>query len=361
MYYYYQKAMFLELRHDSMSYYAANQQHHIFSARNMDELVAHLSPDSRFDVAVLDDRKTIVYASSPDIVFPFRKGFVEYKHHYFYLDTLELEHLKHIRYIVIRANTFEPLLEQTRRSIYLFLLFSIVFLSAVIYTLSKLFLQPVRDAISKLDRFIRDTTHELNTPLSVITMSVEQLKQKPIDPSLGKQIGRIDIASRTITNLYNDLTFLLMYDRSPNDIRRIDLAELLHERIEYFRPIAEGKKIVIASDLHPASLSIDRSKMTQLIDNLLSNAIKYNKPAGRIDLLLEPGSLTVRDTGVGIPEEHIDQIFNRYTRFDEATGGFGIGLSIIQMVCSEFGLDVRVDSRVGEGTSFTVSWSESSH
>jgi two-component system, OmpR family, sensor kinase len=359
MYYVYQKNIFLEVRHNSMLYYSGNIQHHIYPSKNLTELKTHLSKDPRFEIGFLAQNKQIAYLSSPGMKFLFHPGFYEYNHHYFYIDTIELKHLKQIRYIVIQAHTIDAELERTRKSIYLFLIFSIFFLSLVIYALSNLFLHPLRDTIAKLDRFIRDTTHELNTPLSVITMSIEQLDKKQLNDKQLKQINRITVASRTISNLYNDLTFLMMYEQNQNHDMPIDLLPMIEERLEYFRPLADAKKITLHTDLHPSVFLIDREKMIRIIDNLLSNAIKYNKLAGSIHISLTDHSLRVSDTGIGIPRDKIAQIFNRYTRFDDANGGFGIGLNIIQMICQEYHLEIKVDSEISKGTTFIISWGKS--
>jgi len=356
MYYYYQKNIFSDLRRDSMLYYAGNLHDRIFDAKDMNELKENLSRDPRFKITFLNKNKEIVYTSSPDSTFPFSMGYFEYQSHFFYIETIDLEYLKEIHYLVIQANSIDSQLKQTRKSIYLFLLFSIFFLSTVIYVLGKLFMYPIRDAINKLDRFIRDTTHELNTPLSVITMSIEQLNQDSLAPKQRKHINRISVASRTISNLYNDLTFLLMHDHINHYDLELDIRELLQERIEYFNPIAEAKKIIIHTDITDAICKIDRENMIRLIDNLLSNAIKYNKPSGEITITLTAISLSIRDTGIGIPKEAISQIFNRYTRFDETNGGFGIGLNIIQMICHKYHLGIVVDSQIGQGTVFTITF-----
>lgn len=364
MYYYYQKTIFTELRYDSMIHYAKSRINHVYGSQTVEELKSNLlhSPhDPRFEIGFLDTGHNLIYSSDPNLTFPFKMGIHEYKGHYIYIDTIKLEHLTSIRYIVIQAQTVEPQLKKTRQSIYLILIFSILFLSLAMYTLSKLFLLPVRETISKLDRFIRDTTHELNTPLTVITMSLEQLRKSPLAADQSRPIERIDVASRTISNLYNDLTFFLMYGQNKNLIVPIDLAILFTERIDYFRPIAASKKITLDFELQTSTLSIDREKMVRLIDNLLSNAIKYNKPAGKITITLAENTFSIEDTGIGIPQEKIDLIFNRYTRFDEANGGFGIGLNLVKMICREFDLRIQVHSKVGFGTTFTLSWGGASH
>jgi two-component system OmpR family sensor kinase len=82
---------------------------------------------------------------------------------------------------------------------------------------------------------------------------------------------------------------------------------------------------------------------------------------GDIHIELNNTVLSVRDTGVGIAPADIQEIFNRYTRFDDANGGFGIGLNIIQMICKEYGFLIAVESQLGQGTTFTVTWNQSSH
>jgi two-component system, OmpR family, sensor kinase len=342
-----------------MIYHMGALQEHIYNANNLTELNQHLSRDPRFDIAFLTHQKKILYSSSPNLRFPFKQGLFEYQNHYYYIEIIELAHLKEIHYIVVRANGIETQLKQTRNSIYIFLIFSILFLSVVIYMLAKLFLHPLRDAISKLDQFIRDTTHELNTPLSIITMSIEQLDKKTLDSSQQKHINRIDVASRTISNLYNDLAFLIMYKQSKNTNLLLDLKPLIEERIEYFHPIADAKKVSIQADLHNTSLLVDREKMIRIIDNLLSNAIKYNKVSGDIYITLYKSSLSVRDTGIGIESDKINQIFNRYTRFDKANGGFGIGLNIIQMICNEYHFHISVESELSHGSTFTILFNSS--
>lgn len=359
MYYIYQKNVLIDIQHESMIYHMGALQEHIYNAKNLTELNQNLNRDPRFDIAFLTHQKKILYSSTPNLRFPFQQGLFEYKNHYYYIEIIELAHLKEIHYIVVRTNGIDSQLQQTRNSISIFLIFSILFLSAVIYALSKLFLHPLRDAISKLDQFIRDTTHELNTPLSIITMSIEQLDKKTLDARQYKHINRIDIASRTISNLYNDLAYLIIYKQSQNNIIPLDIKPLIEERIEYFHPIADAKKISIESNLHSVSLLIDREKVIRIIDNLLSNAIKYNKLSGSIYVTLSESYLIVRDTGIGIKSDKINQIFNRYIRFDEANGGFGIGLNIIQMICEEYHFHISVESELSHGSTFTISFNSS--
>lgn len=342
-------------------YYASNVQQHIFHALNVSDVEEMISRDPRFSILLLDKHYRPLYISEKGLEFPKQLGFSTTDSYFYYVDVIELDSFKKVRYIVVRANSITPLLDETRHSIYLFLIFSILFLSGIAYVLSHLFLEPVRQAIAKLDGFIRDTGHELNTPISVITMSVEQLNRLDIRPEQAKHIQRINVAARTLSHLYNDLTFLLMHDRLRDLTETVDMLNLCTERIEYFRPIAEGKMIRIVTQLGESCCRADRNKLSRVIDNLLSNAIKYTRPSGTITITLDSNRLSVSDNGIGITPDQKEKIFSRYTRFDEANGGFGIGLDIVRMVCHEYGFRIDVDSIPDKGSTFSLSWGECSH
>jgi len=232
------------------------------------------------------------------------------------------------------------------------------FLLALIgFTLSRMFLRPMNDAIALLDDFIKDTTHELNTPVSAILTNIEALNETDLPPGVQKKLKRIEIASRTISTLYDDLTYLVLnHDLAVRDVE-LDLSHLVHERLEYFRHRIEQKKITLDLDIQPdILLTIDATKATRLIDNLLSNAIKYNTMGGEIRILLHTGLLCIEDSGIGIPESMIQRVFERYTRADKSVGGFGIGLNIVAMIAREYALNVTVESEEKRGTKICVEW-----
>ena len=133
----------------------------------------------------------------------------------------------------------------------------------------------MKDTIALLDRFIKDTTHELNTPVNAILTNIEMIDEQSLDESLLKKIKRITIASKTISNLYDDLTYLVLSHQILSQDVEIDLKVLIEERLEYFSLLFESKKIELFTELaEGVVLTIDRKKMAKLIDNILSNAIK---------------------------------------------------------------------------------------
>ncbi len=260
-------------------------------------------------------------------------------------------------YLVFETHDDELWKQQTLRNSLIFGSVLFILFALVGFTLSRLFLRPMNEAIALLDDFIKDTTHELNTPVAAILTNVEALKEIDCPPSAQKKLSRIEIASRTISTLYDDLTYLILNHELAVRNIDLDISRLLQERIEYFKDRIRQKKISLALSIDPeVKLFIDSTKATRLIDNLISNAIKYNKMEGSITITLAEGSLCIEDTGIGIPEAMIERIFERYLRADKSVGGFGIGLNIVAMIAKEYQLEINVDSQERQGTKICVVW-----
>lgn len=223
----------------------------------------------------------------------------------------------------------------------------------IAYFIIRLSLRPLYEKIEFLDGFIRDTTHEINTPLSVILMSIELFKSDP-----AKYLSNIKTAATTIANLYEDLVALRLKNGTKDEKERLDLTRMLSERIEYFSTSIEQKNINLKLDLaNDVSLLTSKFKLRKIIDNLLSNAVKYCNEGGNISVNLTPGELNIKNSGKGIAKQNLPHIFELYTRFDEQNGGFGIGLNIVKKFCDElnFKITCQSDERL---TSFEVKFSK---
>jgi two-component system, OmpR family, sensor kinase len=231
----------------------------------------------------------------------------------------------------------------------------LIFMLLIGYFLLSLLLKPMKDTLFLLDRFIKDTTHELNTPVSTILTNIELLQTQEQNKFSQKVIGRIEIGAKTLSNIYDDLTFLILKHKLVSQDIEINLNELLDERIEYFKALITIKNIEIVKHYNDhIDIKIDRKKVIKVIDNLLSNAIKYNKVNGKIEITLQKNTLTIKDTGIGIDKENIEKLFTRYARFTDTTGGFGIGLHIVKSILDEYGFHISVDSLKDKYTSFSI-------
>ncbi|MCR2114711.1 sensor histidine kinase [Campylobacter upsaliensis] len=236
-----------------------------------------------------------------------------------------------------------------------FALFAFGILALIAYILVKISLKPMEEKIKTLNRFIKDSTHEINTPLSVILMSIEQLERQNLEQSA--KFLRIKLAAKTLHQIYSDLVFYNFSHTLSNEKESFDLGVLIKERVEYFRLFFEQKKLCLRLDLNTHSLFFaNKNQISKLIDNLLSNAIKYNKKGGEIAIILKENSLVIKDSGCGISKENLMHIFERYARFNEDQGGFGIGLSLVKKICEENDILISCESKEGEGSAFRLEW-----
>lgn len=225
------------------------------------------------------------------------------------------------------------------------------------FFLVKLVLRPLRSTLHLLDNFIKETTHELNTPITTILTNIETLGSEECDEKSMKKLQRIKTASMTISNLYQDLVYLLLNHQVASQNQTLNLSEIVRQRVHYFLDTANAKKLTLDVTLQDNVLFFaDRQKMERLIDNILSNAIKYTNKATTITITLLPSSFVIQDEGNGMSQEEINRIFERYSRFDKTQGGFGIGYSIIKSIVDEYGIRIVIDSEQKKGTKVTLTW-----
>ncbi len=233
------------------------------------------------------------------------------------------------------------------------LLLVFVAMGVVATILVRLFLKPLNEYISALDLFIKDSTHEINTPLSVILMSIETLKTDNLSPSDAKKIERIKFASLQLNAIYNSLV-AYNFPRSTQK-ERLSVGAILNERLEFFAPFFNKKGLEIRANVGESEIFAERNALNTLFDNLISNAIKYNKKGGFIALMLDKGIFSIENSGALIERENVDKIFERYARFGADTGGFGIGLSLVKKICDEYG--IKIELECGDSSNkFVLKW-----
>ena len=310
--------------------------------------------DKKFKTMLYDRRYKLIYSTKDNPINDLTKLEVS--------KNMIVRYLKHrkdyylgAQYIVVEMEEDSSFENHLMKEIILYSLLFLLFMLSFGYFLLKLLLKPMQDTLYLLDRFIKDTTHELNTPISTILTNIELLQTKEQDSFSKKVTTRIEIGAKTISNIYDDLTFLVLKHKLQNQDEQILLSELLNERIAYFQTLADIKKIIIKKEYQDElELFIDKKKIIKVIDNLLSNAIKYNIPNGTITITIQKNILSIKDTGIGINPTNIQNLFERYSRFTQSTGGFGIGLHIVKSILDEYGFTIKVDSKLDEFTEFTI-------
>jgi heavy metal sensor kinase len=227
-------------------------------------------------------------------------------------------------------------------------------------------LDRIEQSFREMQRFTADASHELRTPLAVIRAEAEVALGKPM-PESEKQdlLGSILEECQRLTSITDQLLTLAREDagiaQSPREA--VDLSRLVTEVTETMRPLADGKQQRLNTVVNGSSIvQGDPVRLRHVVYNLLDNAIKYTAEGGNVLVNVAPANqcvrITVEDTGVGIPAEHLPHVFERFYRADKSrsriVGGTGLGLSIVQSIVTAHGGTVEVSSTLNEGTRFVV-------
>ena len=215
--------------------------------------------------------------------------------------------------------------------------------------------------------FVSNVSHELKTPMTSMKVLADSLVgQEGVPEELYQEFMRditaeIDRENRIIT----DLLSLVKMDKKTADlsIQHMDINHLLEEILKRLRPIADKRSIdLILDSFRPVEADVDEIKFTSAISNLVENAIKYNVDDGWVRVSIDADHkyfyVTVADSGMGIPEESLDRIFERFYRVDKShsreIGGTGLGLAIARSAVVMHRGAIKVFSQPGEGTTFTM-------
>lgn len=209
--------------------------------------------------------------------------------------------------------------------------------------------------------FTANVSHELKTPLHTISGYSELIKcglaaPEDVKPFAGKIYGE----TQRLISLVEDIISLSHLDEGGKDLTftNVDLYQSANLVVESLKTLASTNGIQISLTGESSVISGVPELVRGIIYNLCDNAIKYNRAGGSVTVNVHDSSLTVKDTGIGIPEEHLDRIFERFYRVDKShskeVGGTGLGLSIVKHAALIHKAEITVDSKVGEGTSITV-------
>jgi signal transduction histidine kinase len=216
-----------------------------------------------------------------------------------------------------------------------------------------------------------DIAHELRTPLAVLQANLEGMLDGVVDAS-PERLAALHTQVRLLSRLVDDLRDLSLAQAGRLVLNRMDtdLRALVTDAVAVLLPRAQEKGVALAArldagdDLAPdvPPLSIDRDRILQVIHNLLDNAIRHTPAGGSVAVSLgvtgQEVHLAVHDTGPGIPPEEVDRVFERFYRLDasraRASGGTGLGLSVVKSLVDAHGGRVWVESVPGKGSTFTV-------
>jgi heavy metal sensor kinase len=221
-------------------------------------------------------------------------------------------------------------------------------------------------SFAEVRRFTADASHELRTPLTAIRTEAEVALDRPLTVEAHQQLlGSILEECERLTRLTDQLLALSREDAGPARPTRepIDLTSLLDGVVETMRPLAEAKGLhLYLTRESGVQVYGEETRLREVFYNLLDNAIKYTPEGGKVEVELsrqgQAAVVRLRDTGIGIPEEHLPRVFDRFYRVDKARsreqGGTGLGLSIAQAIVTAHGGRIDLASAPGQGTTCTV-------
>jgi two-component system phosphate regulon sensor histidine kinase PhoR len=214
--------------------------------------------------------------------------------------------------------------------------------------------------------FFSNASHELKTPLTSIRGYVELLENDmAVDEKMRKNfLARIKKEANSMTNLINDILMISRLETKEAEVimSEVRICPLLNEVCSSLEPLAREYQIELKSNCRPFTMTANAEQLRELFSNLITNAIKYNKPGGKVEVTIAAEAkelvLTVKDTGVGIPEDAKQRIFERFYRVDKGrskkVGGTGLGLSIVKHIVNYYEGSIEMESQLAVGTKFTV-------
>lgn len=217
----------------------------------------------------------------------------------------------------------------------------------------------IRNGEKMREEFFANASHELKTPLTAIKGFNDLIALKTSDEEIKSFTAKSDKEITRLVSLIGDMLDLSKLENSGKiaDAEELDLGKIATEVAESLAPLAANKKINVSVSGN-GIVRMEREHAVELVKNLVENAIRYNNENGKVEVsVLNDGGnvvLRVKDNGIGIEEEHLGRIFERFYRVNKSrsreTGGTGLGLSIVKHVCALYNAEPVVHSRYGEGT-----------
>lgn len=300
--------------------------------------------ETPYKIGMYSNRFNLLYGDEFDDI-DFNKKIYIKNNSLYIIDQSAQSHLG-VKYIVLKDTFVFKNINELRTKTIFYTLLALLFVGIIGHFLGKLFLKPIANERERLDNFIKDTTHELNTPISALLMSISSLKDED-----SKVKERIKLSANRISSIYDDLCYLLKDElKTKYEIEDINIKDIVQEQLLLLEEYAKSKKIDIVLDCKDTIFSMDKESAKRLINNLISNALKYSKPNGKIEITLQDNSFTIKDQGVGIEKQNLQNIQKRYFRANNSEGGFGIGLDIVNSICKKYDIEFNIESQKDKGT-----------
>jgi len=296
-----------------------------------------LLPDS-FQIAVFKDKRFIYGNFKPKEIdfnkeFWIKDGFL----YYVYLIPKGRGKIE----IVARKKFDLSEVNKLKKDLLIFTILATIFITIIAFILGKIFLSPLKRSVILLEDFIRDATHEMNTPISSILANIEILNMRDINL---KELKRVEASAKRLEKIFNDLSFLRLNHKVKKEMKALNLKDLLKERLDFFDSLIENKHLKIKIDLEELLIKADKEDITRVFDNLISNAIKYSNLNETIYIELKKNYFLIKNKG---KIKNLKNLTKKFYRENKNEGGFGLGLYIVNKICESYNFDFDINNKDG--------------
>lgn len=211
-------------------------------------------------------------------------------------------------------------------------------------------LKPIREANSMMDEFISHIVHDLNTPLSVISLNVNSLIKRS-DETHQKKLLRIKSSGEQLEGMGHSLLAIVKDEKASVNKEELNLKEVVESVVQSFL-FRFPKESINFKEIPSLSVEVDLVDLKRILENILSNAIKYNRENNPIDVTIENKCVTIKDRGIGIKD--VDKVFDKYYREEKKISGTGLGLCAVASMAKRNAIEIDLQSKFGEGTTISL-------
>jgi two-component system OmpR family sensor kinase len=351
-YYFAQKSMLESNEYYRLQHIADTVSREIIHAHMQGKELALPKGDADASVALVDVDAKVTHGAIAEDFFPNKAEFLKQGEYSILVSDAPQRHLD-VRFVVVSSRALSEQIKDLKQIVLGVMFFVVAIMISLAWIFSKLFMRPLRQKIEQIEGFVHDTAHELNTPITALSMSVSRaLKKGAYDEKILKNIL---ISTRQLFDIYTALAYL-SFETKKEKASALEISRILKKSVAYYKELSESKRVSISVEAEAFMFEMDEAKLSMLFGNLISNAIKYSLPNSTIQITLKAGIFTIKDHGIGIDKERLGKIFERYSRGTDYAGGFGIGLSIVRKICQEHKIGLQVSSEKEKGSCFVLSF-----
>ncbi len=222
--------------------------------------------------------------------------------------------------------------------------------------ISKLSIDPLEEHVQNLQNLSKETLHELNLPISTIMTNSHLLKKNMTNEKDLKRMQRIESACAMLQERYNELDYMIKTQTQKIIKESFELSELVQKRVDFLESLYPHA--TFTTELQTTQIIGDRIGLAKIVDNIIDNGVKYSPNSPKIEIKLNNFELHIQDSGAGMDEVELLQIFDNYYQSNTNMQGFGIGLSMVKRFCDRHGIGLNFKSKKNTGTTVTLKFKE---